>query len=177
MYVHLCIHVMTCEKKLFSCLVVLLYVVLNGHREESRSDGSCERCAWRLLNDGWEEVLSYGLQHAQSNWSCNVRGHGVCSGALRLHAASQNPGWVARHVTLQFFNRMGHLVVVEVVNEGGEAPGLVLQGQRQDRNVANEYRVKEPRHFQVVAGTQRLRKQASVLQELLNDSGTSQNGG
>lgn len=94
-----------------------------------------------------------------------------------LHAASQNPGWVARHVTLQFFNRMGHLVVVEVVNEGGEAPGLVLQGQRQDRNVANEYRVKEPRHFQVVAGTQRLRKQASVLQELLNDSGTSQNGG
>lgn len=49
-----------------------------------------------------------------------------------------------------------HLVVVEVVYEGGEASGLVLQGQCQDGNMANEYGVKELCDLQVVAGTQRL---------------------
>lgn len=53
---------------------------------------------------------------------------------------------------------MEHLVVVEVVYEGGEASGLVLQGKCQHGNMANEYGVKEPSHFQVVTGTQRLRR-------------------
>lgn len=52
-----------------------------------------------------------------------------------------------------------YLLVVEVVYEGGEAPGLVLQGQRQHWDIADEYGVKEPCHFQVVAGTQRLENQ------------------
>lgn len=49
-----------------------------------------------------------------------------------------------------------YLVVVEVVYEGGEAPGLVLPGQSQHGNMANEYGVKEPCHFQIVTGTQSL---------------------
>lgn len=49
-----------------------------------------------------------------------------------------------------------YLLVIEVVYEGGEAPGLILQGQRQHGNIANENGVKEPGHFQVVTGTQRL---------------------
>lgn len=49
-----------------------------------------------------------------------------------------------------------YLLVVKVVYEGGEAPGLVLHGQRQHWYVANEYGVKESRHFKVVTGTQRL---------------------
>lgn len=51
---------------------------------------------------------------------------------------------------------MEHLVVIEVVYEGGEASGLVLQGQCQHGNMANEYGVKVLCHFQVVTGTQRL---------------------
>lgn len=47
----------------------------------------------------------------------------------------------------------GYLVVVEVVYECGEASGLVLQGQRQHGNMANEHGVKELCHLQVVAGT------------------------
>lgn len=57
----------------------------------------------------------------------------------------------------------GYLVVVEVVDEGGEAPGLVLQGQRQHGNMANEYGVKELRHFQVVARTQSLENNRAGL--------------
>lgn len=49
-----------------------------------------------------------------------------------------------------------YLFVIEVVDERGEAPGLVLQGQRQHRNVADEHGVKESCYFQVVAGPQRL---------------------
>lgn len=49
-----------------------------------------------------------------------------------------------------------YLFVIEVVDERGEAPGLVLQGQGQHGNVADEHGVKEPCHFQVVAGPQRL---------------------
>lgn len=40
-----------------------------------------------------------------------------------------------------------YLLVVEVVYESGEAPGLVLQGQRQHRDITNKYGVKEPSHF------------------------------
>ncbi len=53
-------------------------------------------------------------------------------------------------------NRQEYLVVVEVVYEGGEASGLVLQGQRQHGNMANEHGVEEAGHFQVVTGTQSL---------------------
>lgn len=50
----------------------------------------------------------------------------------------------------------GYLVVVEVVYEGGETPGLVLLRQCQHRNVADKYGVEEPGHLQVVTGTQGL---------------------
>lgn len=51
-----------------------------------------------------------------------------------------------------------YLLVIEVVDEDGEAPDLVLHAQRQHGNVADEHRVKEPRHLQIVAGSKRLKK-------------------
>lgn len=53
-------------------------------------------------------------------------------------------------------NAHTYLLVIEVVYESGEAPGLVLQPQRQHGDVSNKYGVKDPRHLQVVAGPQRL---------------------
>lgn len=58
---------------------------------------------------------------------------------------------------------MGYLVVVEVVYEGDEAPGLVLQRKSQQGNVADKYSVKQPSHLQVVTGTQRLETRENVL--------------
>lgn len=49
-----------------------------------------------------------------------------------------------------------YLVVVEGVDERGEASGLVLSTQRQRGNVANEHSVKGPSHLQVITGSQRL---------------------
>lgn len=58
-----------------------------------------------------------------------------------------------------------YLVVIEIVYERDEAPGLVLQSQRQFGNMADEYSVKDLRHFQVIAGTRWLEKrgQGSTL--------------
>lgn len=53
-------------------------------------------------------------------------------------------------------NTPTYLLVIEVVYEGGEAAGLVLQRQRQLGDVADKHRVKDPSHLQVVAGAQRL---------------------
>lgn len=50
------------------------------------------------------------------------------------------------------------LLVVKGVDEGGEAPGLVLHGERQPGNVPNKHGVEVFRHFQVIAGTQGLGK-------------------
>lgn len=48
------------------------------------------------------------------------------------------------------------LLVIKAVDEGGEAPGLVLHGKRQPGNVPNKHGVEVSGHFQVVAGTQGL---------------------
>lgn len=48
------------------------------------------------------------------------------------------------------------LLVIKVVDEGGEASGLVLHRKRQPGNVPNKHGVEVLRHFQVVAGTQGL---------------------
>jgi len=52
---------------------------------------------------------------------------------------------------------VGYLVVIEVIYEGSEASGLVLQSQCQHGNMADEYCVEEPSHLQVVTGTKRLK--------------------
>lgn len=51
-----------------------------------------------------------------------------------------------------------YLLVVEVVNEAGEAPGLVLHSHSQHWHIANEYGVKVSHHFEIVTVTQRLEK-------------------
>lgn len=58
------------------------------------------------------------------------------------------------------------LLVIEVVDEGGEAPRLVLPRKRHSRNIPDKHCVKVFCHFQVVAGTQGLeiRQNRSVRQ-------------
>lgn len=66
------------------------------------------------------------------------------------------------------------LLVIKVVDEGGEAPRLVLHRKRQLRNIPDKHRVKVSRQFQVVAGTQGLgiRRDRSTSQDF--DVGVSQ---
>lgn len=47
-------------------------------------------------------------------------------------------------------------MVIEVVYEYCEAPGLVLQGQRQYGNITNEDSVKDSGDLQIVTGPKRL---------------------
>lgn len=63
-----------------------------------------------------------------------------------------------------------HLFVIEVVYEGGKASGLILHRQRQHGNAADQYCVEEPRHLQVIAGTQSLENDRAC--EILKQSQT-----
>ena len=57
--------------------------------------------------------------------------------------------------------RGSYLEVVEGVDEGDEAPGLVPELQGEQRNVPDEHRVKVPSHLQVVTGAGGLQHRAT----------------